>query len=383
MMNASESSQSFSVLGGPLHRAGRRLGLVRGETNTIMLGLVLGWGPWLLILGLALIEGITDRMLSMALVAAHARLLLVIPLIFISETWVTPRMAACVATIARYGIVSPDDRPALDAEVSRTRRRANWWWPEVACLVLALVLDLTGSRLQTYGESSTYDPARDSLAFLVYVHVGLLVFRFLVFRTVWKLVLWGWFLWRVSRLDLHLIAGHPDRAGGLGSLEGVHERFTPLVAALSVLECAALAESISTGTLAVTAVYPTLAMLLLLDGVLFLGPLLVFTDKLWAGRTKGVGLYNGLAARYVKEFEAKWLEGTSRNEPLLGTPDLQSLADLANAVSVVKGMRWVTIGPRLLTVMTVALVGPLMPLFLFRYPLAELAQKFFSKLVGF
>jgi hypothetical protein len=244
-------------------------------------------------------------------------------------------------------------------------------------------LDVTGSRLQTYGESSTYDPARDSLSFFVYAHVGLLVFRFLVFRTAWKLALWGWFLWRVSRLDIHLIAGHPDRAGGLGSLEGVHERFTPLVAALSVLECAALAESISIGTLAVTAVYPTLALLLLLDGVLFLGPLLVFTDKLWAGRTKGAGLYNGLAARYVKEFEAKWLEGKSPNEPLLGTPDIGSLADLASVVSVVKGMRWITVGPRLLTIMTVALVGPLMPLFLFRYPLAELAQKFFSKLVGF
>src|SRR6476619_4610996 len=383
MMAVLESPEPFSVLGGPLHRAGRRLGLVRGETNTILLGLALGWGPWLLVVGLALVEGVVDRMFSMSLVAAHARLLVVIPLIFVSESWVTPRMAACVATIARYGIVSPDDRPALDAEVSRTRRRANWWWPEVVCLILAVLLEVTGSRLQTYGESGTYDPARESLAFLVYVHVGLLVFRFLVFRTVWKLALWGWFLWRVSRLDLHLIAGHPDRAGGLGSLEGVHERFTPLVAALSVLECAALAESISTGTLAVTAVYPTLAMLLLLDGVFFLGPLLVFTDKLWAGRTKGAGLYNGLAARYVKEFEAKWLEGPSRHEPLLGTPDLQSLADLANAVNVVKGMRWVTIGPRLLTVMTVALVGPLMPLFLFRYPLAELAQKFFSKLVGF
>jgi hypothetical protein len=378
-----ESPQPFSVLGGPLHRAGRRLGLVRGETNTIMLGLALGWAPWLLIAGLALIEGVADRMLSMALVAGHVRLLLVIPLIFLSESWVAPRMAACVATIARYGVVSADDRPALDAEVSRTRRWANWWWPEVACLVVALLLDVTGSRLQTYGESGAYDPARDSLSFLVYLHVGLLVFRFLVFRTAWKLALWGWFLWRVSRLDLHLISGHPDRAGGLGSLEGVHERFTPLVAALSVLECAALAESISTGTLAVTAVYPTLAVLLLLDGVLFLGPLVVFTDKLWAGRSKGVGLYNALAARYVKAFEAKWLEGTAANEPLLGTPDLQSLADLANAVSVVKGMRWVTIGPRLLTVMTVALVGPLMPLFLFRYPLAELAQKFFSKLVGF
>jgi hypothetical protein len=195
--------------------------------------------------------------------------------------------------------------------------------------------------------------------------------------------MWGWFLWRVSRLDLRLLPGHPDRAGGLGSLEGVHERFTPLVAALSILECAALAESISTGTLAVTAVYPTLALLLLLDGVLFLGPLLVFTDKLWAGRTYGVGLYMGLAARYVKEFEAKWTSSVPPQEPLLGSPDLQSLADLGNAITVVKGMRWITVGPRLLTMMTIAFVVPLAPLLLFRYPIAELAQKFFSRLVGF
>ena len=383
MMAALESPAPFSVLGGPLYRVGRRLGLVRGETNTIRLGLALGWGPWLLIAGLAPIEGVADRMLSMSLVAAHARLLLVIPLMFICETWVAPRMAAFVGTIARSGVVPTDDRPALDAEVTRTRRWANWWWPEAACLVAAVLLDVTGSGLQTYGESGAYDPARDSMSFLVYVHVGLLVFRFLLFRTAWQLALWGWFLWRISRLDLHLIAGHPDRAGGLGSIEGVHERFTPLAAALSILECAALAESISTGTLAVTAVYPTLAWLLLLDGVLFLGPLVVFTDKLWAGRTRGVGLYNAMAARYVRAFEAKWIEGTPGNEPLLGTPDIQSLADLANAVSVVKGMRWITIGPRLLTIMAVAVVGPLFPLLLFRYPLAELAQKFFSTLVGF
>lgn len=377
-----ESAEPFSVQGGPLHLAGRRLGLVRA-TNTVMLGLALGWAPWLLVAALALIEGVAGQMFSMALVAGHARLLLVIPLIFVSESWVAPRMAACVATIARYGVVSPGDRPALDAEVSRTRRWANWWWPEIVCLVIALLLDISGSRLQTYGESGSYDPARDSLAFFVYFHVGLLVFRFLVFRTAWKLALWAWFLWRVSRFDLHLIPGHPDRAGGIGSIEGVHERFTPLVAALSVLECAALAESISTGALAVTAVYPTLALLLLLDGLLFLAPLAVFTDKLWAGRTKGVGRYNALAARYVKEFEAKWLDAAPANQLLLGTPDVQSLVDLAEAVSIVKGMRWITIGSRLLTFMTVALVGPLLPLFLFRYPLAELAQRFFSKLVGF
>ena len=382
-MVAVESRQPFSVLGGPLHDVGRRLGLVRGETNTVMLGLALGWLPWLLIAGLSLIEGVADRMFSMSLVAGHARLLLVIPLMFVCESWAGPRMAAFVRTIARNEVVATIAQPALDAEVSRVRRWANSWLPEVACLLGATLLHVTGTRLQTYGESVAYDPARDSLAFLVYLHVALLVFRFLLFRCAWKLALWGWFLWRVSRLDLHLLAGHPDRAGGLGSLEGVHERFTPLVAALSVLECAALAESISKGTLAVTALYPTLALLLLLDGVLFLAPLLVFTDKLWAGRTNGVGLYMGLAARYVKDFEAKWTRDSPPQEPLLGTPDLQSLADLGNAISVVKGMRWITVGPRLLTLMTIAFVVPLAPLLLFRYPIAELAQKLFSRLVGF
>jgi hypothetical protein len=219
------------------------------------------------------------------------------------------------------------------------------------------------------------------LAALVYFHVGLTLFRFLLFRWAWKLALWSWFLWRVSRINLHLIPGHPDRAGGLGMLEAVHERFTPLVAALSVLECASLAESISTGMLAATAVYPAIASLLLLDATLFLGPLLMFTDKLWAARTSGVGMYMNLAASYVTEFEAKW----TRNAPaaqLLGTPDLQSLADLANAVNVVKGMRWITVSPRLLAMMTAAAVVPLAPLVLFQYPIAELAQRLFSRLIG-
>jgi hypothetical protein len=92
----------------------------------------------------------------------------------------------------------------------------------------------------------------------------------------------------------------------------------------------------------------------------------------------------GLATRYVAEFEAKWLrDHVPTDPPLLGSPDLRSLADLANAISVVRGCAGVTIGPRLLTMMTLAAVVPLAPLLLFQYPVAELTQKFFSRLVGF
>jgi len=374
---------SFSLLGGPLHHLGRRLGLVRGDTNTVLIGLVLGPGLWLATVALAVLEGVQDGLFDLSLVAAHARLVVSIPLFFACESWVDPRMAACVATIARTGVVPPAAQSALQNEVSRIVRWTNLWWPEAFCLMLAVVIGATGSTLQTYGVSAAGDPSRTTLAALVYFHVGLTVFRFLLFRWGWKLALWCWFLWRVSRLDLQLIPGHSDRAGGLGPLEGVHERFTPLVAAFSVLECASLAESISVGALSATAVYPTIALLLLTDGVLFLAPLLVFTDKLWASRTQGVGAYMTLSARYAKEFETKWTAGTiPEGERLLGSGDIQSLADLNNAIAVVKSMRWVTVGPRLLTMMALAAVVPLTPLILFQYPLAELAQKFFQRMVG-
>src|SRR5262249_40290379 len=103
----------------------------------------------------------------------------------------------------------------------------------------------------------------------------------------------------------------------------------------------------------------------------------------WAGHTKGWGAYQRLAVRYVSEFEAKWTSGTYPvGEPLLGTPDLQSLADLTNSANVAREMRWVTIGPRLLTTMTMAAVAPLIPLLLFEYPLADLAAKVIKHLVG-
>ena len=383
-LDVPETFEPFTLLGGPLHRLSRRLGLVRGETNTVRVGLVLGWGLWLLMTGLALAEGVADRAFSLTFIGGHARLLGVIPLFFVCESWVAPSIAAFLNTIVRTGVVPSAMRPALDAEVSRVRRWTNAWWPEAIFLVVAILLETTGSRLQPWGETAGFDSPLTARSFLLYVPVGLTMFRFLVFRWAWRLLLWAWFLWRVSRLDLQLIPAHPDRSGGLDTLEQVHERFTPLVAALSVLQCASLAESISTGALLPTAVIPPAALLLLLDAAIFLGPLFVFSDKLWAARTRGLRVYGDLAARYVTDFQAKWLEGGRRSADgsLLGTADIQSLADLANSVDVVKSMRWVSIGPRLLTLMALAAVVPLAPLLLFQYSLAELLQAFFSNLVG-
>jgi hypothetical protein len=378
----SDEITNFSLLGGPLYQLGRRLGLVRGETNTVLLGLVLGGGTWIVIVVLAVIGGVGDRLWSLSVIGAHARLLVAIPLFFVCESWVDPRMTAWVRSIAATGVVPADAQPALDAAVVRSSGWRDAWWPEALCLLAAVLLNVSGARLVPYGRTVTYDPARHAFAARVYFGTGLIVFQFLVFRWLWKLVLWIAFLWRVSRLNLHLLPGHPDSVGGLGSLEGIHAQFSALVAAISVLECASLVEDLSTGATTFSVFDPWLAVVLTMDAIVFLGPLFVFTDKLSASRTQGTGAYMDFAARYVTAFEQKWLQQGGAPKDMLGTPDLQSLADLTNSVSVVRRMRSVPIGRQMLTQLAAAALIPLLPLLLFKYPAADLAQKFFVRLLG-
>ena len=332
---------------------------------------------------LALAEGVADRMFELSIVGAHARLLLIIPLFFACESWVAPQMTVFVRALADFGVVSMATRPRLEAEVQRIRRRlAAAWWPEALCLAIAIGIEVSGARIISYGDTGAYDPARPSWTAWVYFRVGLVLFQFLLFRWTWRYALWVFFLWRVSRLDLQLQPAHPDLAGGLARLADVHERFIPLVAALSVLQCAAMAEDITRGLTTVPSVYPGLALLLMVDVVLFLGPLFVFTDKLWTSRTQGMHDYMGLASRYVRDFDGKWLGPATQSEPLVGTADLQSLADLGNSVDVVRRMRFIPMGPRLWFLTAGAALVPLTPLLLLQYPFAELARRFFTRAVG-
>jgi hypothetical protein len=187
----------------------------------------------------------------------------------------------------------------------------------------------------------------------------------------------------VVKLKLHLVPTHPDSTAGLGYLQVVHMHFTPLVLAISAVQCASLAEEISSGMTAFEAIYPALALVLVVDAFLFLGPLFIFTPKLWACEVKGRRDYMDLGQNYVTAFDRKWLRGGSApEEPLLGTQDLQALADLATSINVVRHMRWVAIGKSLLISLAVAALAPALPLLLMKYPIAELAQRFFTRLTG-
>jgi hypothetical protein len=385
-MEENNAIAQFSLLGGPVHRLGIRVGLVRSGTNTVALGLAIGAFLWTILLALAATEGMIPRLFSVPVIGAHIRLLVVIPLFFICETWVDPMMSGFVGGLVRKGIVAESTLPALSAEIAHAARSKDSRFAEVLCLLAAILMSFGAQSLQLPGATATLDPFHAgvdlTMAGLWYWIVCLTVFRFLLLRWLWRLCHWAYFLWRITKLKLRLVPTHPDGAAGLGSLEIVHTCFTPLILALSAIQSASFAEEISLGSMTFEAIYPSLVLTLLVDAVLFVGPLFLFSPSLWACKIKGLGDYGTLASRYVDSFDIKWLRTDDPGEPLLGTPDLQSLADLTNSVNVVRNMRLAPVSGKLWAQILIAALLPMLPLLLLKYPIAALAEKFITRLSG-
>jgi hypothetical protein len=107
-----------------------------------------------------------------------------------------------------------------------------------------------------------------------------------------------------------------------------------------------------------------------------LGPLLVFCRQLEAAKRAGVRQHGVLAERYVREYERKWLHGGApADEPLLGSADIQSMADLANSFADVKEMRWVPFTMTTVFQLAVTTLLPVLPLTLTMIPLEELLDR--------
>jgi len=79
---------------------------------------------------------------------------------------------------------------------------------------------------------------------------------------------------------------------------------------------------------------------------------------------------------YVTAFRQKWIASTTEEkEPLLGTGDIQSLADLANSFEVVQEMNLLPFNTKSVLRLAIILVLPISPLVLTMIPLSEIIDR--------
>jgi len=97
--------------------------------------------------------------------------------------------------------------------------------------------------------------------------------------------------------------------------------------------------------------------------VFVLGPLTMFTPQLAGAKRKGLGEYGLFANSYVEAFEKKWIMlDPSADDELLGTGDIQSLADLGNSYALVRDMRPIPFDMQDIVRLAAVTAIPLLPL---------------------
>jgi hypothetical protein len=313
----------------------------------------------------------------------HIKFLGVLPLLIISELVVHQRMRFVVKQFLERNLIPESAVTRFDAAIASAFRLRNSVLAEVLLIAFVYVVGIlivwrqyTALATATWYAVPTGEGLKLSFSGVWYGYVSLPIFQFLLIRWYFRIFIWTRFLWKVSRIDLSLIATHPDRVCGLGFLSNTVYAFVPLAVAHGALLAGNIANRIFYLGATLTQFKAEIVVLVLFVLCLVLGPLLLFAPQLAEAKRKGNREYGTLAERYVREFDTKWLRGGApSDEPLVGSGDIQSLADLSNSFEVVRTMRIAPITKEAILRLVAATLVPVVPLALTMMPLEELLKK--------
>jgi len=383
-----KQAEDFSlVLGGPLFQLFIHAGLTTDALGLVKRRLIFfSLLTWLPLLVLSLLNG---EALGGAIkvpfvydVDVHVRFLLALPLLLVAELTVHQRIRLVVRQFTERGIVPARSLLEFEAIIGSAMRLRN----SIVIEVLLIVLVFTAMHYlwssQMALESATWYAAivdghrHYSLAGYWYAYVSIPIFQFLLARWYFRIFIWVRFLWQVSRLELHLVPTHPDRAAGLGFLGGSAAAFVPLLLSQGALLAGLISNYIFYEGKTLLDFKPEIVVAVIFVLLLVLGPLCVFAPRLAQAKRQGLLEYGALANRYVREFDDKWLRGgASLDEPLVGSGDIQSLNDMAGSFEVVQTMRPFPFSKTAVLQTTIALLAPLLPLTLTMISLEELIKR--------
>jgi hypothetical protein len=378
------------VLGGPLfqllrraHLSGNALELLR---QRILVFSLLAWLPLLV---LSLVEGRALGGVAVPFlrdVDVHLRFLLALPLLIVAELVVYERLRFVGREFLERNLIPENDMVRFEAAIASALRLRNSVLAELLLIAFVYIVGVLiiwrhymTLATATWYATPTVAGTTLSIAGIWYGYLSLPIFQFLLLRWYFRLFIWTRFLWQVSRIELSLVATHPDRVGGLGFLTRTVYAFTPLAVAHGAL----LAGLISDRIFFVGATLPQfkaqIAVLVVFILCVVLGPLLVFAPQLACAKRKGDREYGTLAERYVREFDAKWMRGgVPADEPLVGSADIQSLADMANSFDVVRTMRLAPVTKQVIFQLVAATLLPVVPLVLTMMSLEQLLKTLFG-----
>ena len=362
--------------GGPLFNIQKRVGLIKHNAPFLkrraLLAALLTWLPLLV---LSAIQGRAfGHSVPIPFVrdfSTYTRFLLAVPLLLLAENILGPRIAQAAAHFVTSGVVVEKDFERFDKIVGRWSARARFHScgsRDCGPRLRFFVPRIPGNR----GAMSVPGTATRTDGGVSFTWAGLWLqwfcvplYQFLILRWLWRLFLWFQFLARARKLEMQLFPTHPDGAGGLGFVGEAQRFFGILLFAFSIGSAGVIAKEVVYDSISLQTFAPSIAAYVVVALIIVLGPLIIFTGTLLETKRIGLQQYGTLATTYTGSFHRKWIKRENPDhDPLLGSGDIQSLADLGNSYNYIEKMKPIPLEFRTVIHLIVASLLPLTPLLL-------------------
>ena len=373
------------VLGGPLYQLFRRSHLT-GDVlehlyRRVLVITAIAWLPLVFLSAKAELLGQAGRLAFFRDVEVQVRFLIALPVLIFGELIVHSRITPVVRRFYERRIVPAEELPRFDRAIESAIRLRNSIPAEIALILLVYTfgLWLWNSRIAIQSETWYAMPGGRwhlTPAGYWYVFVSIPIVQFILLRWYWRLFIWFRFLWQVSRIRLNLIPTHPDRCAGLAFLGRSSYAYGPLLFAQGAMLAGVMASRVLYMGQNLTSFKLQIGGFIAFFVIAILCPLVMFTPQMAQAKRKGLAEYGQLAQDYVEDFDRKWVHrDPASDENLLGTGDIQSLADLGNSYSVITDMRSVPFKLGDITHLAAVTAAPFVPLLLTVFSFEELVMR--------
>ena len=331
----------------------------------------------------------------------HVRCLVAIPLLILAEAPASAGISRILQQFLRTGLVPQSRLQDFQAAIVKVSKLRDATLPWLVVLALSSAW-LAGSPTDMYAHELSWASTNGQLGFggWWFKYVARTVFIFLVMGWIWRLLLLTWLFLKIARLDLSLVATHPDHMGGLGFLQAIPKAFSLVTLALAAVLASRWAHDSIYHQVSLAEFKMPLAVFVLTWSFLLLLPALVFGPSMIAFKRRALGDYRALTAMHGRLVHEKWIMPPSSSSsppsqsferetrrvdqsphPMLEAPELGAMADVATIYQSVEHMRALPIGKVALLGIVLPMVLPMLLVAMTQFPLKDILMSLIKTLM--
>jgi hypothetical protein len=300
-----------------------------------------------------------------------------------ADNIIEPMMARVMSYLKTSGVVPDAETDKFTDAAKRMTLLMNSKWVLLVLLMLAISFSflmrsdydemwsergVTSWMLQL--ENGVVD---ETLAGTWFLLVTSPLVSFLVYRWVWRFIIWSIFLKRVSAMKLKLCASHTNLSGGLGVVGVNHALFIIVFFILSTLLSSDLAMNMLYEEETLAFIKQVITVFITLSIIVLLLPLMFFAKLLINLKHQAIVEYSALQNQISNDFHKQWIKDES--DDLVDSMQPSAMADYSAVFDIVNNIRIMPVDTKMIIVMAVVLVVPFFPLALIETSVWEIIQK--------